>query len=57
MFVVTGDLVCGEQGGEVRVGACFCNGGAGRLFCLQEFPPLLETAEARSHKRLSSFHT
>ena len=54
---MTGDLVCGEQGGEVRVGACSCNRGAGRLFCLQEFPSLLERAEAWSHERLSSSHT
>lgn len=26
LFVMAGDLVCGEQGGEVRVGACSCNG-------------------------------
>lgn len=50
---MSGDLVCGE----VRVGVCSCNGSVGRLFCLQEFPVLLETAEAWSHRRLSSSHT
>lgn len=34
LVMAHGDLVCGEQGGEVRVGVCSCNGGAGRLFYL-----------------------